>query len=540
MTEIRAEAVPQADFAAVRCIRGAAAIADGHAPYLGDESKMPGAAAEYLFFPDNESELAAVFSEMGRLGVKVTVSGARTGLAGGAVPLGGAVVSLDRFERPLGVRHDEASGEWRVTAEPRVTLGDLGEWIKKKKFPGLEETCAESLERFRQDQQAYLYPPDPTEMSASLGGTVATNASGAASYKYGPTRNWVRRLRVMLAGGEVLDIRRGEYLADDRGEFTVIAADGAPTVLKVPTYTWAATKNTAGVYAAPGMDLIDLFIGSEGLFGVLTLIEVALSPRHDTISVVQFLTSDTAAIDFVIALRGDGEVDPEFIEFYDANALALLRHRQRENPKAIDMPPIPETAGAAIFFDLAFDAEAPGGAFDRLRQIAGACGASLADSWAGYESRDLARFRHFRHALPETVNAIIARRKKDHPELHKLGTDFAVPDAALSEIWEYKKSRLAESGLEWVAFGHIGDNHFHVNILPRDPGELETGLALYKEFAAKAVELGGTVSAEHGIGKIKRKFLDVMYTPAHLAEMKALKLALDPQAMINPGNILDV
>ena len=540
MSEIHSEAVAQADFAAARCIRGGDEIALGHAPYLGDESKLPGEGAEYLFFPQSEAELAAVFREMGRRGIKVTLSGARTGLVGGAVPFGGAVVSLDRFDRPLGVRFDETAGEWRVLVEPRVTLGDLGEWINKKKFPGLEERYGEALERFRDDRDAYFYPPDPTETSASIGGTVATNASGAASYRYGATRNWVRRLRVMLAGGEVLDIPRGKYFADDRGGFTVTSSGGAAAVLKAPSYRWRETKNTAGVYAAPGMDLIDLFIGSEGLFGAITLVEVALRPRRGAISVVQFLPSDTAAIDFVVALRSDREISPEFIEFYDANALALLRRRQRQNAKAIDMPPVPETAGAAIFFDIEFDPDQPGSVFARLRRIVEGCGTSLANSWAGYERRDLARFRHFRHALPETVNAIIAERKKEHPSLHKLGTDFAVPDSALGDIWAFNKSRLEDSGLEWVAFGHIGDNHFHINILPRDAKELDLGLKLYREFAEKAVALGGTVSAEHGIGKIKRKFLSVMYTPEHLAEMKALKLALDPQATINPGNILDV
>jgi D-lactate dehydrogenase (cytochrome) len=544
MNEIIAEAVPEIDLAKVRCIEGYDEIARNHAPYLADESKLADQGADYLFYPKNEAELAAVLREMGRRGVNVTISAARTGLAGGAVPYGGAVVSLDRFDKPLGIRKDAETGEWRVMAECSVTLKDLGEWIKKKNFPGLKETASEetmaNLEKFRDDMTTFFYPPDPTEMSASLGGTVATNASGAASYKYGASREWVRRLRIMLASGEVLDIPRGKYKATDDGTIPIRDTQGNAIVLKVPSYKWPKTKNTAGVYAAPGMDPIDLFIGSEGLFGVITQLEVGLVPWHGTMSVVQFLPSDQAAIDLVIALRGQDDLKPEFLEFYDAHALDLLRERQRENIKVIDMPMIPEDAGAAIFFDIEFDPESADTDLSKLGEMVAACGSSLANSWAGYERRDLARFRHFRHALPETVNGIIGERKKEHPTLHKLGTDFAVPDEALREMWNHNKERLGEMGLEWVAFGHIGDNHFHINILPRNADELALGLDLYKEFAAKAVSFGGTVSAEHGIGKIKRKFLPVMFTPEHLDEMKAIKLALDPKAMINPGNILEI
>lgn len=544
MHEINCQSVPAVPFESVRRVEGLDEIAANYAPYLADESRLPHQGAEFLFFPNDEAELAAVMREMGRRRLAVTVAGARTGLVGGCVPAGGAVVALDRFDKTLAIRFDEPTGEWRVLAEAAVTLRDLGDWINKKSFPGLTqraspETVA-ALDMFKEDPRSFFYPPDPTEMSASLGGTVATNASGAASYKYKATRHWVRRIRVMLASGEVLDIPRGRYFATRERTFTVIDTAGHHTKLTLPGYAMPKTKNTAGFFAAPGMDMIDLFIGSEGLFGIITQIEVALEARHDSVSVVQFLPSDEAALDFVIALRDEAAVRPEFIEFYDANALKLLRAKQLDNPKFIDMPPIPEGAGAAIFYDIAFDGAEPKPDFGWLKAITERCGATLADTWAGYERRDLARFRHFRHALPESVNAVIGERKKTYPGLHKLGTDLAVPDDSLREIWHFYRAKLDTAGLEWVAFGHIADNHFHVNILPRDMDDLAKGLAIYKEFAEKAVALKGTVSAEHGIGKMKKKFLSVMFTPEQLAEMKALKLALDPRAMLNPGDILDL
>ncbi|MCG8510773.1 MAG: FAD-binding oxidoreductase [Rhodospirillales bacterium] len=543
MHQITCQALPEADFGTIRKIEGIDEIAANYGPYLADESRLPHDGADFLFFPNDEAELAAIMREMGKRGLAVTVAGARTGLVGGCVPAGGAVVALDRFDKTLDIRYDEATKEWRVLAEAAVTLRDLNDWVNKKSFPGLTRRCGpetlETLEKFKETPCGYFYPPDPTEMSASLGGTVATNASGAASYKYKATREWIRRIRVMLASGEILDIPRGTYFATQERTFTVIDTAGHETLLKLPGYDMPETKNTAGFFAAPGMDMIDLFIGSEGLFGILTQIEVALERQHDSISVVQFLPSADAAIAFVKALREEAAVRPEFMEFYDANALALLRAKQIENPKFIDMPPIPEDAGAAIFYDIAFVGSEPEPDFRWLQEITERCGARMAHTWAGYERRDLARFRHFRHALPETVNAIIGERKKDYPGLHKLGTDLAVPDQCLEEIWSFYVDKLDEANLEWVAFGHIGDNHFHVNILPKDMDDLAKGLAIYKDFAAKAVALKGTVSAEHGIGKMKKKFLSVMYTDGQLEEMKALKLALDPAAMFNPGDILD-
>jgi D-lactate dehydrogenase (cytochrome) len=106
-------------------------------------------------------------------------------------------------------------------------------------------------------------------------------------------------------------------------------------------------------------------------------------------------------------------------------------------------------------------------------------------------------------------------------------------------MWQIYCDGLEAADLEWVAFGHIGNNHIHINILPRNEIELQKGLALYEHFAAKAVEFGGTVSAEHGIGKMKIKFIELMYSPHHLKQMQAVKFALDPGCLLNPGNIFN-
>jgi len=544
MHEITSEIVPPVDFKGIRCINNYSEICQDYSPYLCDESKLAHQGAQYLFFPTNEGELSAIFKEMSNKNVTVTLSGARTGLVGGAVPYGGAIVSLERFDKILGFRYDTQSKEWRVRAQCGVTIRDLNNWAMKKDFPGLSKSgSAETkafLKKYKESDTTYFYPPDPTEMGAALGGTVSTNASGARTYQYGATRNWVRCIRIMIASGEVLEIPRGKYFATPAGEFTIINSAGNKTIVKILKYAMPHTKNAAGIFSAPNMDLIDLFIGSEGIFGAITEIEVSLQKWNNPISIVQFLPSDDKAIDFVITLRKEKSIRPEFIEFYSSHALNLLREKQAEDPKVVGMPPIPDYATSAIFFDLQFDPENKDTDYAQLEKIVYRCGSTLAMSWAGYEQRDLERFKNFRHVLPETINTIIAERKKKIPELYKLSTDLAVPDHALEEIWGFYTSILEGAGLEWVAFGHIGNNHIHINIIPRSLKEMKEGLLIYRQFAKKAVDLGGTISAEHGIGKIKKEFFSIMFSDTKLKEMKAVKNALDPGCMLNPGNIFDI
>ena len=541
MHEISTQLVPFADFNKIRSLEGFERISAEYPTYLTDESKLSPEPFDYLFFPMDEAELAAILKQMSAQEIKVTIAGARTGLVGGCVPQKGALVSLENFDRVKSIIWDHKAEEWRIQCQCALDLRSLNNQIVAKSFPDIancgEQQALDALKGFKEDPAGYFYPPDPTEMSASIGGTVATNASGARTYRYGPTRDWVRRIRVMLSNGEVLSIPRGKYFASPSGEFIVLDSKGSELRVKLPTYQMPQTKNTAGFFAAPRMDLIDLFIGSEGCFGIITEVTAALLKREEKISLIQFLNSDQQAIELVDILRNDERLQLDFLEFYSGNALALLRQRQLQDPKSVDMPAIPEHAGAALFIEFSFDAMADRLDYGLLESAIESCGASISNSWAAYENRELQRLKDFRHILPETINAIIAERKQQYPALHKLGTDLAVPDERLRDMWQIYCDGLETADLEWAAFGHIGNNHIHINIMPRNEFELQRGIELYEQFAAKAVAFGGTVSAEHGIGKMKIKFLRLMYSPDQLHQMLAVKSALDPSMMLNPGNI---
>jgi D-lactate dehydrogenase (cytochrome) len=140
--------------------------------------------------------------------------------------------------------------------------------------------------------------------------------------------------------------------------------------------------------------------------------------------------------------------------------------------------------------------------------------------------------RAFRHALPVMVNEWLARRGQ-----RKVSTDMAVPDEAFPEMLRFYKETLRTGRLKFVIFGHIGDNHVHVNILPRDDAEQAAARETYARFVERAVTLGGTISAEHGVGKIKREYLRALYGERHLREMAELKRAFDPACVLGRGNV---
>lgn len=541
MHEIHADPALEADFGLVKCIKGFDRIKSDFPDFLIDESKFSARPFDLLFFPKNEAELSVILQEMNRQSILVTVTGARTGVTGGSVPLEGACVSLENLNRIEAVYYVATAGEWRVRLQPAVNLKTLAEFLKTRHVPDLENNPDPEIRKgftlFKQDPDDYFYPPDPTEMSASIGGTVATNASGARTYRYGPTRVWVRGIRVVLASGEVLDIPRGKYFASPEGQFTIIDSQGRSRSFTIPAYKVPRTKNAAGLFTAPQMDLIDLFIGSEGTLGVITRVDIGLLQRKNKAAMIQFLDSDDQAIHLAAALRAEPRLRFDCLEFYSGNTLDLLRSLQREPSFSLDIPQIPAGAGSALFFEMDFDPESGDSDLITLDAVVSSCGGDMASSWAGFNEREMDRFKTFRHLLPETINRTIAERKITHPGLHKLSTDLAVPDGCLYDMWDFYRQHCEASGLEWNAIGHIGNNHIHVNVIPHDMDDLRKGLELFELFAKKATEMGGTVSAEHGIGKLKHHFLEIMYTPEEIDQMRAVKAAFDPGMILNHGNL---
>ncbi len=531
-------------------VEGRDRIQSEFAGYLADESRTVAEPPEVLFLPERLPHVCQTVRECAQNGFPLTAAGARTGLVGGAVPVESrAVLALERMNRFMEVRASERSDGFAARIEAGVILADFQKklrataphelpWADAKSREAGMRMLENSARRRRSHRKLHLfYPIDPTETSAQIGGTVSTNASGARTFRYGPTRAWVEGLTVVLATGEVLRLKRGEVLAEG-GRFVLQTADGE-TAIPIPRLPMPATKNTAGYYLKPGMDAVDLFVGSEGTLGVVAEVELRLTLEPpERLTATAFLPGEREALALARALREERGIRMLAIEYFGPHALDLLRRKRSEEGASSGVPALDEGAACALVAEIAFDGDEEFEfCYRTLRGLLERSGTSARATWAGVTAGEMATMKNFRHALPEAVNAIIARRKLDVPSLHKVGTDMAVPDERIEEVMSLYRGKLAESGLEHVIFGHTGDNHLHVNILPRSAGELKRAEGLYESFAREVVAMGGSVSAEHGIGRIKRPFLRIQYGPEMIDAMRAVKRALDPRGLLNPGVI---
>src|SRR6202158_2327863 len=225
--------------------------------FLAEASHMLERRAERVVFPESAEEVAEILQTATRDKTPVTVSGAGTGTVGGRIPFAGIALATDKLNQIKSIVHEAQGG--RAVAAAGVRLSDFQRFVESENL---------------------FYPPDPTERSCFLGGTVATNASGARTFKYGPTRNYIRRLKIALATGDVIDLRRGELRADAGGRIEIPLPSGRTIEAQLPAYRMPQTrKHASGYYVAPEMDVLDLFIGSEGTLGVITEIKVALLPK---------------------------------------------------------------------------------------------------------------------------------------------------------------------------------------------------------------------------------------------------------------------
>ena len=242
---------------------------------------------------------------------------------------------------------------------------------------------------------------------------------------------------------------------------------------------------------------------------------------------VVFFNRDEAAIDAVEAWRGvDGL---RMLEYADVGSLKLIRAKFSD---------IPAEAVACVIVEQILDDDAAlyDSALDEWELRLTHQGAMAEQSWFGSTDADRERFRVFRHSLPEQVLAL--GRQMGFP---KMGSDFAVPVDKNREMLAFYRKRISDCfDAPHVIYGHIGDAHLHVNLFPGNAQQVVDGQELMREFAKKSVELGGTVAAEHGLGKRKRDFLPLMYSPTEIEAMKAVKLRLDPKWLLGCGNLFPI
>ncbi len=461
------------------------------APYLKDASNFSEGQASEVIIPETREELVAFLKENKN---SVTLAGAGTGLTASRIPLGGVVISLERFNKMESV----INGTLRVG--PAVTLKDLQIHLKNS---------------------GWFYPPHPTASLAAIGGTLATNASGARSYKFGATRQFVLAADIVLSDGRTASLRRGETV--DR---PLRLDDGSTIEFPQVNFRSPQCKNAAGYFVQPGMDWLDLFIGSDGTLCIFTECTLKLlKTPADFLSGILFMDQEVRCWDLLEKIRASNSrtISPCSLEYFDLNSLRRLKHKFND---------IPDTAQAALFFEQDIDSREEYDSYlESWYEFLEKEEIPLDDSWFSQSPKDLAMFHDFRHQLPLMINEENSRLGRI-----KIGTDMAVGDGRFKEMMLFYSNKLAMSGLDYVMFGHIGDNHLHINLLP-DEKQMTLARNTYGILVDQILKWGGTLSAEHGVGKLKKEYYHKMIGDAALAELHKIKKSMDPRGRLGIGNI---
>lgn len=433
---------------------------------------MPEAVAR----PASAAEVAELLREAEAAATPVTAAGWQSSMTGGSITDRGTLLSLRGLDRILDLDRQAMT----VTVEPGIGVADLKRHL-----------AAEGL----------LFAPDPTsEEEASIGGAIACNASGARSLRYGATRRHVTALTVVLASGEVVEVRRSRV-----------------------------EKNTVGYF--PVQDPIDWFIGSEGTLGIVVAAELSLLPLPERVTGLGIpFATPTDALAFVRAVRTamvQGTVAPRCLEFLDSRALEIARVQEGGAGW---------TGDAFIYTEQehAGDQDLDFAAWLALAEAHRA----LADDVVVFD--DDARIRTarlVRHAVPVTMlergNAFAADGGR------RIATDWAVPYPMLAEALRIAAETAVRHGVALpTVYGHAGNGHPHQDYVARNHAEVAVVEQVVSETLQQVLAMGGTVAAEHGIGKIKRQWLPLQFTPLQLRAMRAMKLALDPTGILAPGNIV--
>lgn len=475
--------------------------------YLIDASNYKGN-CDAVYFPETESEIISILKEANDNKTSVTISGNRTGLTGGGVPENGIVVSTEKLNKIIELNLDDKF----IKLEPGVFLCDLQIELNKHNL---------------------FYPPDPTETTCFVGGTVATNASGARTFKYGPTRDYVLELSMILANGERLNLIRGDNFAKGN-KLKLKTENGNIIKIELPELKIPETKNASGYYCRNNMDAIDLFIGSEGTLAVTTKIKLkVLQMQEDKISCVVFFNEELDGLKFIKESREqstdnrifkkENSINALALEYFDKWSLSFLKK---------DFVNIPRNSGCAVWFEQEASKSNEDILLNKWIELIKKCNGNEDSCWLAFNEKEEKEIKNFRHSVSEKINEYM--RGKD---FKKLGTDVAVPHYHFEELYNYAKKITEQEEIKYVNYGHFGNSHMHFNFMPENESQYVKAKKLYNLICKKAISLNGTVSAEHGIGKTKKLLLREMYGAEAINKMYAIKERLDPNLILGKGNL---
>jgi glycolate oxidase len=332
----------------------------------------------------------------------------------------------------------------------------------------------------------YFYPPDPASMqTCTIGGNVATNAGGPRALKYGVTRDYVMGLEVVLADGTILTLGGRTY------------------------------KRTVGY------DLRNLVIGSEGTLAVITKIRLRMLPLPEEVLTLLVLFKDLAACGEAALKILSSRVMPRTMEFLDRSSIeAVEQYKPTGLPTDLEALLLIELDGYAA--TIRREAE----------RVVDICRGGGGEAVIAEEELARRRLWEARRSLSPALYQI---------KPNKINQDIVVPRPMITELLLRLRTLSEESGVRIVNFGHAGDGNMHANIMvdAGDPDEYARGLELVGKVYRIALDLGGSISGEHGIGILKAPYVAMELKETELALMKHIKAGFDPKGILNPGKIFE-
>jgi len=430
---------------------------------------------EGVFRPKDEKEIQDIVRWCNAHNHKLTPTALRSSTTGSCVCHQGYLLSMEQLEKVPDIRLDKLT----AVVQPGVNLGQLKQDL---------------------EDQGLFFPPDPTsENECTVGGAVACNASGARTLKYGAIRQWVRRIRVVLPTGEIMEL----------------------SALEVD-------KNTTGYFGF--QDPIHFFIGSEGTLGVITEIELRCRRfPEETLSFFAFFPDEDTALHAATEIR-NRRINVRCLEYFDTPCLDILRAQK-------DVA-LPEEVGGMLFFEEEVQQGDPEDLLAQWIQRLEKLNALVDNTMVGDTRARKHEMKELRHTIPTFLNELGIEYKLNGGG--KISTDWAVRYNLITQAIPQAREICRRFGMEEVyCYGHIGNGHPHFNLLSRDGESIERAHATVHEMVRLICSQGGIITAEHGVGKVKKPFLSYQFSPQAIHWMKAFKKTLDPNLILAPGNIFD-
>ncbi len=477
--------------------------------YTEDSSNLPGN-ADCLVRPKSEHQCAIIARACFISGIPFTLSAGRSNLTGSATPEEGIIVTTEAMSTP-NVAVDIA----RMTVK-----APMGIFLEDLRIQVLTNTKGD-----------LFFPVDPTSRSeATVGGAISCNASGFTPGNKGAMRHWVKSLGIVLPNGSKIEADRGQYISND-GKF-VINHEGIQMILPVPRYIRPLVKNAAGPYSAPDgvMDFVDLIVGSEGIFGIMTSCTLALQHRpFGYLDLFFSLPDEDCAIALLEYLRKElpnGLESLSAFEYFGFNCRQYMDHQSDiyfgdDNVAIYVQCPL-----SSVNND-----DATKSWFDILTRNSFGINEDAILILDSESARS--KFIAARHSLPANSLRVVQSRGT-----HTIVTDTVIPPANFSQFLSFTHEILNASKIDYLAFGHLGDCHLHFVLLPTKE-QLLLAMKVYDHLISKSAQLGGVYSGEHGTGKQKRHDFALCYGEEGIEHIRRCKAVLDPRFLLNRGNIIE-